>query len=286
MGNVHMTWYTFAMSLESQQHHNTEGIKDPEHFLDLANVSLAKDKLTHLLEKAKSDSDLGSRAQAVIYEMLTRRSDYVRDIEQSPGGPAEAMRKFAPQRKWYKDTIDTIGKLVQNKPGIKWESNPAWFGIHTRTDVPKREGVNFKSYTTIPAQEYSYIQHLPDLAEKLRALSVESDDIIQVKVPATLTGFISNNDSLVVHFKKKENADAISSIVNEWTQSSNLHESPREMDRTKIAADASGSSFSELVAKNIGDWLQKNAGSYDDSVLAEEAVKHAIAQSQKPPTVE
>lgn len=117
----------------------------------------------------------------------------------------------------------------------------------------------------------------------MRQLALESDDIIQVKIPESLSGFISHNDSMVVHFKKKENGDKILGILNSWMQANSIHESPREMGRTKIAADSKDTSFSDLVAKNIASWLEQNTGKYGSSLLASEAVKHAIEQSQKSP---
>ena len=66
-------------------------------------------------------------------------------------------------------------------------------------------------------------------------------------------------------------------------QANSIHESPREMGRTKIAADSKDTSFSDLVAKNIATWLEQHAGKYDSATLVSEAIKHAIEQSQRSP---
>ena len=256
--------------------------KDFELYKNLPNVVSAQEKLKSILSNG---GDFKGAAGVIIYEMLTRRSEYVSGIEQSPGGAFEYMKKLEPQKNWYKNGLDKIGEWVDKEGKFKWESNPGWFGINTRPEVPKRESVNVKAYATIPMKEYSFIQHIPKLANKLAELARESDDIIQVKVPNTLTGFLSNNDSVVVHFKKIENKQIVLDILNEWMVENNITKSERELGRTEIAADSKGNSFSNLVSENIAQWLEENSGKYPSETLSELSVKYAIEQSQKAPTI-
>lgn len=256
-----------------------------EKYTDLPNVVICREKLKTLLDNNQEGADFSGRAEKMIYEMLTQRSEFARKLKET-GDVSEIMKNFGPQMRWYRDTREAIAKSIDASSEFKWDSNPGWFGINTRPEASKKEGVSIKAYTTIPITEYAFIQHLPDLAKKLRQLALESDDIIRVKIPQSLSAFISHNDSIVVHFKKAENGSKIFEILSAWMKASNVHEAPREMGRTKIAADAEGVSFSELVAKNIANWLKQNAGNYENASLASEAVKHAIKLSQNPPTIQ
>lgn len=257
--------------------------KDAENYKDLPNVKLCEEKLKSLLENNQGVDDFSDRAKRMIYEMLTRRSEFVKNTDGAGRDVADLMKNLKPHMEWYRNTRGALEKSIDSSGEFKWDSNPGWFGINTRPEAGKREGINIKAYATIPSAEYAFIQHIPKLAQELRQLALKSDDVIQVKIPESLSGFMSHNDSIVVHFKKKENGDKILGILNSWMQANNIHESPREMGRTKIAADSKDASFSDLVAKNIASWLEQNAGKYDSSLLASEAVKHAIEQSQKSP---
>jgi hypothetical protein len=130
-------------------------------------------------------------------------------------------------------------------------------------------------------EQYAYIRFLPMLAQELRTLAIDSNDSIKVKIPESMSAFLAHNDSLVIHFKKQENADKIKKIIQDWMMKNNIQESPREWGRTKLAKDSGTKSFSVLVSENIAEWLKENRGKYPSRVLAEEAIKHAIQQSQK-----
>ena len=119
-------------------------------------------------------------------------------------------------------------------------------------------------------------------------MAVDSDDIIQVKVPASHGIFLKRNDSLVVHFKKPENADKVQAILAQWEQINGITEEPREMDRVKVAADPKGTSFSDAVAAGIAEWIRRGheTGKIDDERLIDSGIRYAIEQSQRPPKVE
>jgi len=217
--------------------------------------------------------------------MLTLRSYFVKNTVGSGKDVAEFAESFKLQAEWYKNVREAIEKSIDANKDLSWDSTPAWIGINTRPEAGKRDGTSIKTYATIPIAEYAFIQHIPELAKELRRLSFESDDVVKIKFPPNLNGFLAHNDSIVVHFKKIENIEKVLKILDDWMKMNGISEAPREMGRTKVAADSSDYSFSELVARNIAGWLEKNAGKYDDAILASEAVRHAIEQSQRPPAV-
>lgn len=264
-----------------------EQIKKEDNYENLENVKFFESKIKSLLEIRKNDKNIKlDDARTYIYEMLTKRSSYVKITEGLKGEKnIELLQKFKPQRQWYEKTIEELEKFCDASGEYESNDNPSWFGINTRPEASKKEGIDFKTYTTIPPKEYAFIKNLPSLAKEFRKLSIDSDDIIQIKIPSKLLGFISHNDSVVVHFKKEENKVKIFEILNKWISENNITEEPREMNRTKFAADSSDTSFSMLIAQNITQWLEQNVDKYDSAILAKEAVKHAILQSQKPPVV-
>lgn len=242
----------------------------------------------HALQKRLSMPDPEWKTvQNIIYDMLTTRSDFTKRMEENGGDLPKLLEGLEKERTEYNNLVKTtIPEWVDTSNEFKWESNPAWFGINTRPEVPKREDINIKTYATVPAGQYNFVQHIPLLAQELRKLALESDDIIQVKVPGNFATFISKNDSIVIHYKKAENSGRIQEILQQWMGQHNVAEEPREMERTKNAADSKGSSFTDLVAQNITDWLKGNHGKYDNSLLSKLAIEHAIRQSQEPPEIE
>lgn len=260
-----------------------EKINTVEGFSNLPNVKLCEERLISILNSFKDGDDFSGRASKTIYEMLTYRSEFIQNTVGSGKDVASLMEGFKTQKDWYRNTRELIEKTVDSGGDMKWESNPGWFGINTRPEVPKRDDINIKVYATIPTKEYSFIKDVPALAKELRALSLDSDDIIQVKIPESLSGFMAHNDSVVIHFKKKENAERIQNILNSWTSTNGIHESPREMDRTKVASDSKDSSFSQIVSNNVAGWLQQNIGKLDNTTLVNKAIEQAIKQSQHSP---
>lgn len=67
------------------------------------------------------------------------------------------------------------------------------------------------------------------LARLLDQLAEETKDVISVKVPRGFLGFISHNDSLVIHFRKAENQEKISRITSEWCSTYGITEELRAL---------------------------------------------------------
>lgn len=277
------------MSIENQQQpralNDNAGNDALKVYENTAVVKVAKQELSNLLAKSLDDANFLKQAKKIIYKLLTRREIFTASTDGKGKTAEEVLKPLEIQKNWYRSVREKLEEYFQSTDGFKWESNPGWFGVNTRPEVPKRSGINYKAYTTISPTEYTFIKDLPSIAGKLRELALKSDDIIQVKIPESFSGFISQNDSIVVHFKKQENKEKIFKILDAWMSESNIHQLPRELGRTRFAADSLDASFSDLVANNIANYLKTNKDKYDSSVLANEAIRHAILQSQKEPTV-
>lgn len=168
---------------------------------------------------------------------------------------------------------------------MAWENNPSWFSIETRPEADKKEELSTKVYATLPVQEYTFIQNILSLAKKFRELSLRTDDNVKVKFPQNLAVFIAKSDSLVIHFKNKNNLGEVQNILREWLESCALHESERELGQTKIATDPKETSFTDLITQNISHWMIEQVDSYDIDVVVREGIKHAIQQAQTQPKV-
>lgn len=274
-----------------QEVSDAEKLSEVRKKLDLENEPMAEPAnvgICKQLLEAKMLSGSGNNAdfyKQTISEMLTTRSEFAVMKAGVGGDLVELGKKFKKQMQEYKEELmPKIGREVEQQ-GMKWESNPGWMGVNTRPEMINTEGINYKAYVTVPMNEYYFVKHVPVLAQRLRELAIETDDKIQVKVPNGFMGFMSQNDSLVVHCKKQENASASLEIARSWMQEFDIHEAPREMGRTQIAADSKSESFTQMVSSNIGQWLADNEGKYDQAVLVDEAIKHAIKYSQKPPNI-
>lgn len=274
-----------------QQEKNIE-IQIKSEYKDLPNI---QEGYNALLQKLNLPNQSWDAMKQLIYDMITERSEYVKLKKEVQGDLTLLRERFKNEIYEYQKEIlkfNTPPEKMdeETKEFLKtfeWESNPAWFGIETRPEAGKREEINYKVYATIPMEELGAVQNIKDLAVELRKLALESDDIIAVKIANSFMGHLRRNDSIVVHFKNKENADKIQIILKTWMIRHNIKEEPREMNRIKVSADSKekGASFSDLVAKNISEWLKQNYGKYDNNLLAILAVNYAIKQSQTAPKI-
>lgn len=253
-----------------------------EKYKDNPSVQRCTLQLSRILGKSKEEITT-NEIELEINKMLTMRSDYIVSTDMAGIDGAQFMEKFKPQQKWYRNVREQLYGLMHASSEFKIDTNPGWLGINTRSEAGKREGNNVKLYVTLPVGEYAFLQHLPELAKTMRAISIENDDVIKVKVPESMSGFLANNDSIVVHFKNKENIDKIRTVLRDWMQSHSITEAPRELGRTVLAADPEDTSFSGMISKNIAQWVISNHGKYKNEILVERAIDHAIRQSQKPP---
>lgn len=254
--------------------------KGTEDYRELANVVRGQEQLTRQL----ADGADTKAIEGTIYEMLTSRSEYAQMLQEKNGDLSAVLGDFAAQRQYYNNQLKPwVIQQIESSGTFRWNSNPGWFGVDVRPEAPARSENNSKVYATIPIEQYNFIQHVPGLAGQLRELALATDDNIAVKFPETFAGFLAKNDSLVIHFKNPENAARIQELLSAWMSESGIIEDPREMDRTKVAADSGKTSFSALVAANIASWLTANRDSYSPELLGRLGVDHAIEQSQRPP---
>ncbi len=242
---------------------------------DLVFVGKLYDKLLPLLQK-EEDPLLVLRAQKLFYSFLTTRGE----VFFYEGGIGEIIQKYEPQKAWYRKVRGEIEKIIEGSSEMTWESNPGWFGINAYPEFQEQKSGNHKVYFTVPPNNYAFIQNIPLLAKKLRSLALLTQDKIQVKVPESFSGFIANNDSIVIHFKDLANASEINRIVSDWMKECDIPEVRRQYDRAKQAKDSKDTSFTDLVANNIAVWLGDYAGKYPPEVLAKLAIEHLLRQAK------
>jgi len=257
-------------------------------YMNNTTVKNAQQLLEQRLSEEKPEWPVVRQA---IYDMLTTLNDFA-ILLNNYGGDLPTLQK---DRKQQSDNYNKIlrPKLDSDMEalGFPGDNDAAWSGYSLRPEAAKKVGPNIKVYETIDMNQPNYIESIPALAKKLREIAVESDDSMDIKVPNGYLGFLKHNDSIVVHFKNQENATKVQEAINSWMAENNIKQSPRELGRTKVAIDqheteqTDKSSFSELVADNIQNWVEKHHGSYDPKILAEQAIIHAIDQSSKPPKI-
>ncbi|MDD2871107.1 MAG: hypothetical protein PHS49_03880 [Candidatus Gracilibacteria bacterium] len=250
------------------------------------NVILCNKQLIDLFLSGKKGEQFRINALSIIYNFLTKRPEYSKLILNSSNENvlADLQKRFDILVEWYKSVIISLEKYFDNESGFYTDSNPGWFSIKQKKE--KIDGVNYKLYTTFPVKQYSFISKLIDLSLKLDELSRTNNDFISIKIPKNLLGFLTHSDSLVIHFKNKNNRFEIEKILNEWISSNMLIEENRNLGRTKFAIDSKDKlSFSELISKNISNWLSENYGKYDNKLLVDLAIKYTIEAGQNVPKI-
>ena len=155
---------------------------------DLANVRICRETL-----EAKMQSPTGDKTaayQRAIYEMITTRSEFAEMREEVGGDLVVLSERFRSELDEYRNELLPALEDSTKRQGMTWESNPGWMGINTRPETGDREGLNYKAYFTVPADEYSFVKHIPELAQRLRELAIDTDDRVLVKVPNGFMGVI------------------------------------------------------------------------------------------------
>lgn len=246
---------------------------DPE-YAGLENVVRAKKELiTALSSEVKDDEEI----YRIIYRMLTRRSQYQKFIDEN--GENSLMESFQAERKSYGEMVKL---LEEAQDGLEIDFHQYWTRIYLRPEG--MDAANYyKVYLTLPLENFEFVKHIQDLAKQLKTLAVETDDVIAVKFPSTYLQFFERNDSIVVHFKKAENALEIQNIINKWLDENEITEEEREMGRTKLAIDQVNKSFSQWVTKRAIDLSKDIYVGETTEQLANKVINFAIEESQLAP---
>lgn len=260
-----------------------------EAFLSQSNVIATTNKITELLRSATCTQEAASRE---IYNLLTKRSWLQTERENRGTESLEwLMHEYKPHREWYRDAISKI-EYTCRQSGMGTASNPAWFSITASERQTGREvDTKYKAYDTLDITDYGKIAELPQLAADLAQLGKETGDSIKIKIPGNFSGFITHNDSIVIHCDNRTTCERALVTVAHWKAQHDIKAVTRELNRATIALDGKTTedgeinSFSQLVSEHIAHWLTTHAANYQAETLAQEAVKYAIAFAQKEPTI-
>lgn len=211
--------------------------------MTISKLDHARWSIQQTLSSSQASSQKIESIKWAILDLLTIRDGYFHN-SQKWITPLDLKRQYNSQIDWYNRQQDIFEKSTHA------ESNPAWIWINCYTGMKSNQGYTIKMYRSIPIEEYSFISHLWKLKSLFEVLSRESWDYISFKFPRWLLAFLCHRDSLVVHFQKKENIDSINQIIDTWMQENSISRQNREWNRSELAVDHSGMSFSELIAMN------------------------------------
>ncbi|NDK08425.1 hypothetical protein EOM39_04220 [Candidatus Gracilibacteria bacterium] len=251
-------------------------------FLNSINFKFAKSRLIELISKGKLNG-----ISQILMEMLTTRPEFLIERESSndPDFLINLRKTVKKQSNYYKSVLEKVSSVSEEEGILEIVDNPAWFSLKTKINGNNITGLNYKIYLTIPIKGYEYVSKIYQLAKRINELANETNDKISLKVPNSMLGFLSHSDSLVIHFKNKDNKERIEMILEEWKNSNLIKEQKRNLGRTKFAVDSNDSSFSQLVSNNIEKWFLEHYGKYENEVLIDLTLKYAIEQSQKLPKI-
>lgn len=155
--------------------------------------------------------------ESILYNLLTQKH-FDADLF------SQEFLQYAPRFEQAKDSISL-------EPQGKTVSNPGWFGFepkYTDENFIKKDheglfAVTYKRYYSLLLPEASaqdvvfflihFYKSLPELFRRLYKLAYDSHSKISFKVPNTMAGFLSHQDTLVVHFVNKQLSSQIHEIV-------------------------------------------------------------------------
>jgi len=257
----------------------------PAEYESLENVKLCQRKLIENLGKPKVEWDI---VKNIFYNMLTVRSKFVEMSNKFGNNLNRLIEEDKVVRHDWEEYNEKLMPEMEKeikKKNFKTTSNPGWFNIHTAEKKYRREGLSYKEYMTIPIDEYHFVKSIPQLADSLGELSIETKDLIKMKFPLKFLVFMAHNDSLVIHYRNPESGLKIRKILNSWREANNITKAPREMGRTESSIDPPGTSFTNHVTEKMVEWMQEHKEKYNNDVLAKSAIKYAIELSQVSPKV-
>jgi len=251
-------------------------------FLNSINFKFAKSRLIELISKWKLNW-----ISQILMEFLTTRPEFLieRESSNNPNFLINLRNSVKYQSDYYKSVLEKVVSISDKEWILEIADNPAWFSLKTKNNWNKLTWLNHKIYLTIPIKWYEYVSKIYQLAKRINELANETNDKISLKVPNSMLWFLSHSDSLVIHFKNKDNKEIIEMILEEWKNSNWIKEEKRNLWRTKFAVDSNDSSFSQLVANNIEKWFFEHYWKYDNEILIDLTLKYAIEQSRKLPKI-
>lgn len=153
-------------------------------------------------------------------------------------------------------------------------SNPAWAQWNIRKDIPKSNDNNFKLYYTVADDSVeNMITHLKGLSDALTPVTKTHNTNLDFKIPASYTGFLGENDRLVVHFSNKDAKGDADRAVKTWASSSGVKFGTRTHS---FGQDVGKESFGVRIAKTMSEWCKTHtdSGKYTVEQVAEGCIKY------------
>jgi hypothetical protein len=218
-----------------------------------------------LSEYAQGMSDLATRyLQGQIkpedFEALTRSNYVQRNMDlwrsNTQGG-------FSPRFQQWKEWYNNIKQqLISSMEKIGWinDENPGWFQFSLpKQNRDKIDGKTFKLYYSVDVKDCAnFVQNLPSLANNLSQVNTQNQ--LSFKIPSTYSTFMTERDSLVVHFYDKQANQEINQAVISFFQNAGV----TPQDRRKIyqttdhGVDLDGKSDTQLVVQKFMQFIDHN----------------------------
>jgi hypothetical protein len=229
----------------------------------------------------RANEPLSRNISTTLYTMLTSRlssKEHKMTHETLEGcGATEAYRRRL---------VTAVTQLQSG--GLQVSNNGAWFGVsqphrqarakesihRTYKGETKNALISLKEYFTlafdaqsnITEQSSAFVENITKLAHILDELGQKHDEVIKLKIPATLEELIDHPDSIVIHYRKRGLGPLIRTAVSSCM-------GPRlsnRMQRSNSGFDLDGSfpydgSHSQLIATAVASKLTRDAKEHRDA---------------------
>jgi len=191
------------------------------------------------------------------------RTNYVQRNMQLWQSNTQGKEGFSPRfqqwKEWYNNTKQ---QLISSMGKIGWsnDENPGWFQFSLpKQNQDKTDGKTFKLYYSVDVKDCAnFVQNLPSLANNLSQVNTQNK--LSFKIPSTYSTFMTERDSLVVHFYDQQASQEINQAVRSFFQNAGV----TPQDRRKIyqttdhGVDRDGKSDTELLAQKFRQTIDYN----------------------------
>ena len=186
------------------------------------NIEISQSKVKGIIESINAGKIPPSRLEEYLYECLTNR------LAQQNKGYETLMamsQSISPEDK----EAYRAGTATATKENRAWKQ---WDVIKTGKKPDDKKRQNYKSYFSTSAASVQKInENAPELQAILKPIAEKWETDLSFKTPASATGAVSHNDSLVAHYTNLQAQDEIESAIRGFVASQKIELGTRVYDR-------------------------------------------------------
>jgi len=208
-------------------------------------IQISHNDLVKIIEKQDAQE-----LQNHIYKFLTTNA-----------GWEERAAKLSPEIKKAYDDVTMANDWISGSSNIRWTQKNIQKGLPQNTPDDKLY------FTPTDESLPNFIKTIDDLATYLTPVAQKWKRNLDYKINPTATGYMGENDRIVVHFGNKDASSDVNQAVSQWASQSGIQMGSRTHSRGQ---DTKGSSWGDNVAKHMATYAMQHmsSGKYTSDQVA------------------